>query len=68
MRKKWWRHKISDNSKTNRNNRIQFSENNKAYPEVLEVTYEAMKNHYGNASSIHNFGRDSRRLLDDATS
>ncbi|MGL4389705.1 MAG: cysteine desulfurase family protein, partial [Carnobacterium maltaromaticum] len=36
------------------------------HPEVLEVTYEAMKNHYGNASSIHNFGRDSRRLLDDA--
>ena len=29
------------------------------HPEVIEVVYEAMKNHYGNASSIHNFGRRS---------
>lgn len=36
------------------------------HPEVIEVVYEAMKNHYGNASSIHNFGRDSRRIIDNA--
>lgn len=36
------------------------------HPEVIEVIYEAMKNHYGNASSIHNFGRDSRRIVDNA--
>lgn len=36
------------------------------HPEVIEVVYEAMKNHYGNASSIHNFGRDSRRIVDNA--
>ena len=36
------------------------------HPEVLEVVYEAMKNHFGNASSIHYFGRDSRRIMDDA--
>lgn len=36
------------------------------HPEVIEVVYEAMKNHYGNASSIHNYGRDSRRIVDNA--
>lgn len=36
------------------------------HPEVLEVTYESMKNYYGNASSIHGFGREARHLLDDA--
>lgn len=36
------------------------------HPEVIEVVYETMKNHYGNASSIHNFGRDSRRIVDNA--
>lgn len=34
------------------------------HPEVAEVTYEMMKTHFGNASSIHGFGRDSRRILD----
>lgn len=34
------------------------------HPEVAEVIYETMKNHFGNASSIHQFGRDSRRILD----
>ena len=34
------------------------------HPEVAEVTYEMMKAHFGNASSIHGFGRDSRRILD----
>lgn len=36
------------------------------HPEVIEVVYETMKNHYGNASSIHQFGRDSRRIMDEA--
>lgn len=36
------------------------------HPEVIEVVYETMKNHYGNASSIHNFGRDSRHIVDNA--
>ncbi|MER2294120.1 MAG: cysteine desulfurase family protein [Desemzia incerta] len=34
------------------------------HPEVVEVTYEMMNKHFGNASSIHGFGRDSRRILD----
>ena len=36
------------------------------HPEVVEIVHEMMQNHYGNASSIHNFGRDSRRILDNA--
>ncbi|MGB3159992.1 MAG: cysteine desulfurase family protein [Carnobacterium sp.] len=36
------------------------------HPEVIEIVYDAMKNHFGNASSIHYFGRDSRRIMDDA--
>ena len=36
------------------------------HPEVLAVVYETMKNRFGNASSIHYFGRDSRRIMDDA--
>ncbi|WP_034550655.1 cysteine desulfurase family protein [Carnobacterium funditum] len=36
------------------------------HPEVIEVIYDAMKNHFGNASSIHYFGRDSRRIMDNA--
>ncbi|MDT1939106.1 MULTISPECIES: cysteine desulfurase family protein [Carnobacterium] len=38
------------------------------HPEVLEVTFHAMKEHYGNASSIHGFGREARKLLDEARS
>lgn len=34
------------------------------HPEVAELTYDMMKKHFGNASSIHGFGRDSRRILD----
>lgn len=34
------------------------------HPEVAEVTYDMMNKHFGNASSIHGFGRDSRRILD----
>lgn len=34
------------------------------HPEVADVTYEMMKQHFGNASSTHSFGRDSRRILD----
>ena len=36
------------------------------HPEVIEVVHDAMMNHFGNASSIHYFGRDSRRVMDDA--
>lgn len=36
------------------------------HPEVIEVVHDAMMNHFGNASSIHYFGRDSRRIMDDA--
>ena len=34
------------------------------HPEVAEVVYKTMKDHFGNASSIHQFGRDSRKILD----
>lgn len=34
------------------------------HPEVADVTYDMMKQYFGNASSIHGFGRDSRRILD----
>lgn len=36
------------------------------HPEVAEKVYEVMKDHFGNASSIHSFGRDSRKILDQA--
>lgn len=36
------------------------------HPEVIEVVHDAMINHFGNASSIHYLGRDSRRIMDDA--
>lgn len=34
------------------------------HPEVADVTFSMMKQFFGNASSIHSFGRDSRRILD----
>src|SRR5690625_338791 len=33
---------------------------------VITTMIEAMKNQYGNPSSIHSFGRDARKLLDEA--
>jgi cysteine desulfurase len=36
------------------------------HPEVIDVMTEVMKNTYGNPSSIHQFGRESRKLIDDA--
>lgn len=36
------------------------------HPEVIEVMTEAMKNNYGNASSIHQIGRESRGLVEEA--
>ncbi|TNE82421.1 MAG: cysteine desulfurase [Bacteroidetes bacterium] len=35
-------------------------------PEVLDVITEAMKNHYGNPSSIHSHGREVRTLIEEA--
>lgn len=32
-------------------------------PEVIEAVTDAMKNHYGNASSIHHVGQDAKVLL-----
>ncbi len=36
------------------------------HPEVIDVMTEIMKKTYGNPSSIHQFGRESRKLIDDA--
>jgi len=36
------------------------------HPEVMEVMNEVMKNHFGNPSSIHALGRDTRTLVEDA--
>ena len=36
------------------------------HPEVIEVMIEVMKDTYGNPSSIHRFGREARKLIDDA--
>ena len=36
------------------------------HPEVIDVMTEVMKNTYGNPSSIHQYGRESRKLIDDA--
>jgi cysteine desulfurase len=35
-------------------------------PEVLKAMYTVMENHYGNPSSIHGHGRESRTLLEKA--
>ncbi|WP_163101834.1 cysteine desulfurase family protein [Peribacillus alkalitolerans] len=36
------------------------------HPKVIEETLTVMQSHFGNPSSIHSFGRESRKLLDDA--
>ena len=36
------------------------------HPEVIDVMTEIMRNTYGNPSSIHQFGREARKLIDDA--
>ncbi|MCA9766722.1 MAG: cysteine desulfurase [Carnobacterium sp.] len=36
------------------------------HSEVIEVVHDAMIQHFGNASSIHHIGRDSRRMMDNA--
>jgi cysteine desulfurase len=38
------------------------------HPEVAEAILEVMKNTFGNPSSIHSFGRDARRIIDEARS
>nr|WP_289036758.1 cysteine desulfurase family protein [uncultured Allobacillus sp.] len=38
------------------------------HPEVKQEMMEALDGTYGNPSSIHSFGRESRKLLDDARS
>jgi cysteine desulfurase len=35
-------------------------------PEVTAVMIDILSNHYGNPSSIHNFGRKSRSIIEDA--
>lgn len=36
------------------------------HPDVIDVMTDAMKNHYGNASSIHRIGRESKGMLEEA--
>lgn len=36
------------------------------HPEVIDVMTKVMRNSFGNPSSIHQFGRESRKLVDDA--
>lgn len=36
------------------------------HPDVIRAMVEYMENHFGNPSSIHTFGRDTRRLIDEA--
>lgn len=36
------------------------------HPDVIEVMTETMKNTFGNPSSIHSFGREARRIIDEA--
>jgi cysteine desulfurase len=36
------------------------------HPKVIEETLLVMQSHFGNPSSIHSFGRESRKLLDDS--
>ncbi|WP_368644929.1 cysteine desulfurase family protein [Alkalibacterium putridalgicola] len=36
------------------------------HPEVIEIMTEAMKRNFGNASSIHQIGRESRGLVEEA--
>ncbi|MDQ0231530.1 cysteine desulfurase family protein [Metabacillus malikii] len=36
------------------------------HPVVMEKMFSMMKEHFGNPSSIHSFGRDARRILDES--
>lgn len=36
------------------------------HPDVIRAMVEYMENHFGNPSSIHAFGRETRRLIDEA--
>jgi cysteine desulfurase len=36
------------------------------HPKVAEVMLDVMKNTFGNPSSIHSFGREARKIIDDA--
>jgi cysteine desulfurase len=36
------------------------------HPEVIKVMADVMENHYGNPSSIHSFGRQTKSLLENA--
>ncbi len=38
----------------------------KIHPEVIRVMADVMENHYGNPSSIHSFGRQTKSLLENA--
>lgn len=45
---------------------LDYAATSPMYPEVIEVMSEAMQTTFGNASSIHQFGRKSRGYLDEA--
>src|SRR3954447_25979867 len=49
-------------------NRIYFDNNatTPVHPDVLRVACDAMRDVYGNASSIHKEGQSARRLIEDA--
>ena len=32
--------------------------------DVVEIMYQVMKNNFGNPSSIHSFGRESRSIIE----
>lgn len=36
------------------------------HPQVIETVSNVMKNHFGNPSSIHSFGREARHIVDEA--
>ena len=33
---------------------------------VIDLMVDCMRNNYGNASSVHSFGRDARRIVENA--
>ena len=35
-------------------------------PEVIEMTNEMMKSHFGNPSSIHSYGRESKIIVENS--
>ncbi|MBC9785641.1 cysteine desulfurase NifS [Heliobacterium chlorum] len=38
------------------------------HPEVIEAMVACMRDHFGNPSSVHSFGREAKKLLEDARS